>query len=141
MNVIKIKNRTALTDFSALFRAALYFYGDSAQAMENGMCIKARKGLKETVIVTITETVDRNEKIFEEGSGHDFQEVQKMRASNGSRGRIWERMRRLHPFRGAKKGWREGRGCADLHFPGRRLSKKAKAERALPFRSWGGRRP
>ena len=43
MGTIHVKNRTSLTDFSALFRAALYLSGRKEEAEENSFRIKARK--------------------------------------------------------------------------------------------------
>lgn len=43
LQTIKIRNLTALTDFSVLFRAALYLSGDKAQAEEGGIKIKVRE--------------------------------------------------------------------------------------------------
>ena len=44
MGTIKVKNRTTLTDFSALFRAALYLSGRKEEAEENSFKIKVREG-------------------------------------------------------------------------------------------------
>ena len=54
MQTIKIKNRTTLTDFSALFRAALYLSGDKEQAEEGGIRINVRENFTDQVI-TISE--------------------------------------------------------------------------------------
>lgn len=54
MQAIKIRNRTTLTDFSALFRAALYLSGDKKQAEENGIRIDVRENFTDQVI-TISE--------------------------------------------------------------------------------------
>lgn len=40
MKSIRVKNRTGLTDFSALFRAALYMSGYVEEALEGGYQIK-----------------------------------------------------------------------------------------------------
>ena len=53
MQTIKIKNKTTLTDFSALFRAALYLSGDREQAEGGGIRIYAREnGIHRTIMVT-----------------------------------------------------------------------------------------
>lgn len=50
MQTIKIKNHTTLTDFSALFRAALYLSGKKEEAEENGFRFSVREnGVNRTV--------------------------------------------------------------------------------------------
>lgn len=51
---IKVKNRTTLTDFSALIRVGLYLAGDVEQATENGFSFQVN-GNEVGTIVTITE--------------------------------------------------------------------------------------
>lgn len=55
VNAIKVKNLTTLTDFSALFRAALYLSGDPDQATEDGINVRVREGVNGTKVITITE--------------------------------------------------------------------------------------
>lgn len=55
MGNIKVKNRTTLTDFSALIRVGLYLAGEVDQAMENGFSFQVN-GNEVGTIVTITET-------------------------------------------------------------------------------------
>lgn len=52
---IKVKNRTNLTDFSALIRVGLYLAGEVDQATENGFSFQVN-GSEVGTIVTITET-------------------------------------------------------------------------------------
>lgn len=52
---IKVKNRTTLTDFSALIRVGLYLAGEVDQATENGFSFQVN-GSEVGTIVTITET-------------------------------------------------------------------------------------
>lgn len=52
---IKVKNRTTLTDFSALIRVGLYLAGEVDQATENGFSFQVN-GNEVGTIVTITET-------------------------------------------------------------------------------------
>lgn len=53
MQTIKVRNRTNLTDFSALFRAALYLSGRKEEAEENSFQIKVReKGFGKLVEIT-----------------------------------------------------------------------------------------
>ena len=52
---IKVKNRTTLTDFSALIRVGLYLAGEVNQATENGFNFQVN-GNEVGTIVTITET-------------------------------------------------------------------------------------
>mgnify|MGYP004487666065 FL=1 len=52
---IKVKNRTTLTDFSALIRVGLYLAGEVNQATENGFSFQVN-GNEVGTIVTITET-------------------------------------------------------------------------------------
>ena len=52
---IKVKNRTTLTDFSALIRVGLYLAGEVEQATENGFSFQVN-GNEVGTIVTITET-------------------------------------------------------------------------------------
>ncbi len=60
MQIIKIKNHTTLTDFSALFRAALYLSGKKEEAEENGFRFSVREnGVNRTV--RIIERNDMNE--------------------------------------------------------------------------------
>lgn len=55
MGNIKVKNRTTLTDFSALIRVGLYLAGEVDQATENGFSFQVNWSEVGT-IVTITET-------------------------------------------------------------------------------------
>ncbi len=55
MGVIKVKNRTTLTDFSALIRVGLYLAGNVAEATENGFNFQVN-GNEAGTIVTVTET-------------------------------------------------------------------------------------
>lgn len=55
MGNIKVKNRTNLTDFSALIRVGLYLAGEVDQATENGFSFQVN-GSEVGTIVTITET-------------------------------------------------------------------------------------
>ncbi len=55
MENIKVKNRTTLTDFSALIRVGLYLAGEVDQATENGFSFQVN-GSEVGTIVTITET-------------------------------------------------------------------------------------
>ena len=54
MQKIKIVNKTSLTDFSALFRVALYLFGDKEQAEDEGILIKDKKNVIHRTI-TVTE--------------------------------------------------------------------------------------
>lgn len=54
MGSIKVKNRTTLTDFSALIRVGLYLAGEVEQATENGFSFQVN-GNEVGTIVTITE--------------------------------------------------------------------------------------
>lgn len=51
---IKVKNRTTLTDFSALIRVGLYLAGNVKEATENGFEFKV-KGNALGTVVTVTE--------------------------------------------------------------------------------------
>ena len=51
---VKVKNRTTLTDFSALIRVGLYLAGEVDQATENGFSFQVN-GNEVGTIVTITE--------------------------------------------------------------------------------------
>lgn len=51
---IKVKNRTTLTDFSALIRVGLYLAGEVEQATENGFSFQVN-GNEVGTIVTIIE--------------------------------------------------------------------------------------
>lgn len=53
--VIKIKNRTTLTDFSALIRAGLYLSGNVAEATQNGIEFRVT-GNEAGTVITVTET-------------------------------------------------------------------------------------
>lgn len=55
MGVIKVKNRTTLTDFSALIRVGLYLSGNVDEATEKGFQFQVN-GNEAGTIVTITET-------------------------------------------------------------------------------------
>lgn len=55
MGNIKVKNRTTLTDFSALIRVGLYLAGEVEQATENGFNFQVN-GNEAGTIVTVTET-------------------------------------------------------------------------------------
>ena len=61
MGNIKVKNRTTLTDFSALIRVGLYLAGEVDQATENGFSFQVN-GSEVGTIVTITETKKVREK-------------------------------------------------------------------------------
>ena len=52
--MIKVKNRTTLTDFSALIRVGLYLSGNTAEATENGFQFQVN-GNEAGIIVTVTE--------------------------------------------------------------------------------------
>lgn len=52
--MIKVKNRTTLTDFSALIRVGLYLAGNTAEATENGFQFQVN-GNKAGITVIITE--------------------------------------------------------------------------------------
>lgn len=54
VQIIKIKNRTGLTDFCALTRAALFLCGEKVQAEENGVRILVKK-IGRIKIVTVKE--------------------------------------------------------------------------------------
>ena len=54
MGNIKVRNRTTLTDFSALIRVGLYLAGEVEQATENGFDFRVG-GNEVGTIVTITE--------------------------------------------------------------------------------------
>jgi hypothetical protein len=54
MQTIKVRNNTTLTDFSALFRAALYLSGKKEEAEEKGFRISVREN-GANKIVKITE--------------------------------------------------------------------------------------
>lgn len=52
MGTIKIKNKTTLTDFSALFRVGLYLSGNVEDAVEGGFTLEVgTKFTGETIIV------------------------------------------------------------------------------------------
>lgn len=54
MGVIKVKNRTTLTDFSALIRAGLYLSGNVEEATEKGFQFQVN-GNEAGTVITITE--------------------------------------------------------------------------------------
>ena len=55
LGTIKVKNRTTLTDFSALIRVGLYLAGKTAEATENGFNFQVNRNVL-GMVVTVTET-------------------------------------------------------------------------------------
>lgn len=54
MGAVKVRNRTTLADFSAMFRAALYLSGRKGEAEEGGFKVSVRENMGGKV-VTVTE--------------------------------------------------------------------------------------